>query len=464
MTKYSLPEDLYTYQKEDYKKQLNGSNWLNFSEMGVGKTPTTLAIIEEGGYKNPLILCPNSLRLEWQRQIEDWVGDGITAVSSPDCYFRLEPILYSYVRNQRYKIVNYETLRNKTHLEMLNQIPFDIIVMDEIHKLRNPDTKQVKSIWEFIKAHPEAKIVGLSGSPIMNYPNDLYVPLSIVKPEDWKPDKKSYKYFLYQYCFWTQGRYGGYVYGTRNMSELKEKTKDFIIRHTKKEVLPFLPEKYYRRVELEMPPDQRKLYDKMETELKIYLDSGEPLWSANFLSLLTRLRQMNLDPSIVGVKSGSAKTEFIKDTVDSIGDNKLVIFSCFERYIYWLSKIFSDIPHVTITGKIPSDDRSKRVYKFQNDESVKLCLGTIQTMGEGVTLTAASTCILADRWWNAPQNSQAEDRLHRIGQKSGVEIIIPICVKSIDYILDEVLQKKKEMSDTYYQEQEVTNTVLGELR
>lgn len=474
MPKFTLPDDLYGFQKEDYRRLLEEGNFLNLSEMGVGKTPIALAAVELGGFQNPLILCPNSLRLEWARQIEDWIEEGITAVCTTDSYTKLKPLLYSYYNGQRYKVLNYESLRNETNLEILSHIPFDIIICDEIHKLRNPQTKLAKGTWKFFKEHSDAKILGLSGSPIMNYPNDLYVPLSIVKPDDYPPSLADWRHFMYKYCLWSDGRYGPYIYGSRNLARLREEVSPFVIRRTKKEVLPFLPEKYYRRSQLEMQPDQRKLYDQMEQELRILLDTGEPLWSTNVLSCLTRLRQINLDPKILGVTASSAKTEFLMDLVgsmihkdynDAMSGEKLVVFSCFEKYIHLLSTIFfKDIPHVTITGEVKPDDRIERVKKFQNDDSIKLCLGTIQTMGEGITLTASSNVILTDRWWNQPTNMQAIDRLHRIGQHNAVQVILPICKKSVDESLDEILERKQEMSESYYGESQVRQMIIEDIK
>lgn len=476
MTKFKLPDDLYEYQVEDSEKMLTNDSWLNFSEMGVGKTPETLNVIEQGNYQIPLIVCPNSLRLEWKRQIDEWVGEGNCAVCTTDSYTKLGPILHSFKKNQKYKILNYETLRNEQQLEILSHIPFDIIIFDEIHKLRNPKTKQVEGVrksswerqerqggaWRFLNQHPNSKIIGLSGSPIMNYPNDLYVPLSVCYPDRYPRKIDNWRRFMYKYCLWSDGRYGPYMYGTRNLAQLKEETSPFIIRRTKKEVLPYLPEKYYRRSMLEMKPDQRKLYDQMARELKILLDTGEPLWSTNVLSCLTRLRQINLDPKIVGVSSSSAKTDFIMDTIEGT-DEKLVIFSCFEKYIYLLHLMFEGrIPHSMITGEVPVNKRIEEVKRFQEDPSIKLCLGTIQAMGEGITLTASSNVILADRWWNQPVCDQAIDRLHRIGQKNAVQVIYPICENSVDATLDQILERKHTASQSYYQESEVRQAVLDE--
>ena len=490
--KYLLPEDLYSYQKEDYKKILTESNWLDTSEMGTGKTPISLAVVEEGGFKAPLIVCPNSLRFEWARQIEEWVSPDKCAVCKGDTYSRLGPILESYRNGQKYKIINYETLRSPFNMEVLDNLRFDIITFDEIHKLRNPKTglvtgkkekdewgrptKATKTgVWHFLSTHPEAKIIGLSGSPIMNYPNDLYVPLSVIDPTDYHRDLTSWRNFMYRYCLWSDGQYGAYIYGTKNMWELKEKMAPFTIRRTKKEVLPFLPDKYYQRTELEMPTDQRKLYNDMRDELCVLLDTGEPLWSTSVLSTLTRLRQINLDPKILGISAGSAKTEYLMDLVDDTirsgngkdkaeGD-KLVIFSTFEKYIYLLSTIyFKDIPHVLITGQVPPDKRSEAVKAFQEDPNIKLALCTIQTGGEGITLTASSRVILADRWWNEPTNQQAVSRLHRIGQKNATQVLYPIVKDSADEILDNVLQRKQDANQDYLSENQVRSTVINSIR
>ena len=186
------------------------------------------------------------------------------------------------------------------------------------------------------------------------------------------------------------------------------------------------------------------------------------MWSTNVLSCLTRLRQINLDPKIVGVTCSSAKTDFIMDTVEST-DEKLVIFSCFEKYIYLLHLMFEHVPHSMITGEVPVNKRQEEVRRFQEDDKVKLCLGTIQAMGEGITLTASSTCLITDRWWNTPVCQQAEDRLHRIGQTRGVMVIFPICEDSVDQVLDQILDRKHEASQSYYSETEVRQSILGGL-
>jgi len=462
-TKYKLPEDLYTYQKEDAATMAKGDIRLNFSQMGVGKTPTTIAMVEDNKYDLVLVVCTNTLMLEWARQIEEWVGKGHCVVAKGNSYTRMGPIIRSLKnREKRYKIINYEMFRSEAHYEMLSMIPFQCVIFDEIHKLRNPKTKNVKAIWKYLNDKKKAKVIGLTGSPIMNYPNDLYALLAVVYPDKYSRDQKSWKNFMYKYCLFSIGKHGSYVYGTQHLDKLRKEIDPLIIERKKKDVLPFLPDKYYQRVELEMSDDQRKLYNQMETELMVLLDDGQTLWSPGVLSKLTRLRQMNLDPKIVGVTSSAVKTEYIWETVSST-DEKVVIFSCFEKYIDLLHNIFDamKIKNVVITGTRTSEQRTSAVKQFQEDPDTRVCLGTIQCMGEGVTLTASSTVIMADRWWNEPTNQQAVDRLHRIGQKNAVQVIYPVCKESIDEVLDNVLQRKHEASQQFYSEQDVKEEVFN---
>lgn len=469
--RYRLPDDLYSYQKEDGNRVASTpQNWLLCHEMGVGKTPITIWAIEQAGYKLPLIVCPNSLKFEWKKQIQEWTGTEAALSRQNAGGSRLSDIVRSFTHpnGTKYRIINYETLRIDA-VEVLRTIPWDVIVFDEIHKLRNTNPRRLKKIvdatWQFLNHYPEAKVIGLSGSPIMNYPDDLYGPLSVCFPDKYPRKIADLRSFFRSYMLYAPGRFGMYAYGSRNLSFLKEETKDLIIRRTKKEVLPFLPDKYYQRPELEMKSDQRKVYDQMESELRILLDTGEPLWSPSVLSTLTRLRQINLDPKIVGVSSSSAKTEFLYDLIEST-DEKLVIFSCFERYIYLLSEIFKAWGKncAIVTGTVPVEKRAQEVQRFQEDDKCQIFLGTIQTAGEGITLTASSTVVLADRWWNEPANQQAVDRLHRIGQKSGVQVILPVCSKSVDSLLDDILQRKHDASQAYFQESEVRNSVFSALK
>ena len=461
---YHLPGSLYSYQREDADTMLTSGNFLNFSEMGTGKTPEALAVCELSNYKKVLIICPNSLKWEWSRQITDWTGER-AAVALRPARKRLDPFFFNPTK---YYIINYESLRISRYRSIISKLPWDCIILDEGHKLKNSRALQTKGVIGICRERPEAKVLILTGSPILNSPADLFTLLCIVQPDKYHPAFR--REFIDEYCYWTPTKYGIHIYGTKNLDELHRKTSSFTIRRTKKEVLPFLPEKYYRRPELEMESTQRKLYDQMEGDLWVLLDSGEKLTAPSVLALLTRLRQLNLEPRVLGIDAPSIKTEFLDDLVSSFSDgdsangNKLVVFSCFAKYIYYLNLRYKSIPHITLTGEVDSLARAEAVSQFQNNPNIRLALGTVQVMGEGITLTAASNVVMMDRWWNPSANAQAEDRLHRIGQKSAVQVIIPTTTDTIDQSLSRILRRKEEFAAGYFSDESMIKEVITDRR
>ena len=463
-SQHSIPSSLFEYQREDVDRILDSpGNWLVLSEMGTGKTPEALSVSLLGGFKRTLIVCPNTLKLEWARQIDEWL-DMKYGISKQNIYIRLKDLFNSAIGKEElpFFIVNYETFRSKMQRDVLNLYPFDLIILDEAHHIRNPHTQQARGMFEFLlEHHADSKLLLLTGSPIVNNPADLHTLLCLCKPEEFKT--KSRMVFIDKYCYYYHSRFGLQIYGVRDLEGLRKRTDPYTVRRTKKEVLKYLPEKYYRNVILDMEDAQRKAYDEMESGLMTMLANGEPLWAPSVLSQLTRLRQINLDPHILGIDASSSKTEFLDDLVDSTNE-KLVVFSCFEKYIDLLHQRYSKIPHIVITGVVPVSERASAVKLFQNDDSVRLALGTIQCMGEGITLTAASNIVLVDRWWNPAVNNQAIDRLHRIGQKNAVQVILPVNDKSIDKSLDRILAKKATMSEAYLQDKNILREVVDDLR
>jgi len=492
---FNLPDDLYQHQKEDLDRLLSTEeSMMNLSEMGVGKTPIAIGLATKGGYRKALVICPKTLRLEWARQIKDWTGEE-PDVSRRGSTRRLETLFNDMLGKGEpslWFIVNYDTFRTRRHLDILNLYPFDLIIMDEVHRLRNESTTTTRGIMEFLSHHKNSRVLCMTGSPIVNRPEDLHTILEIVRPQEYNRFTRSQfesQYTNYDYTMMKRCRSCGKVttytsamvctgcgsmhfkpfrskklVGVRGLEELRKKTEKFTIRRTKEEVLKYLPEKYYRRVMLDMGDEQRELYDSMEKELFVLLDSGEPLWAPGVLAQLTRLRQLNVDPKILGIDKPSAKTEFIQDLINENG--KLVIFSTFEKYVMYLHYNIG-VEHITITGSTPVDERIPMAVEFNKNPNIRVCLATIGPSspgGEGLTLTGASNVVFADRWWTPTTNSQGEDRLHRITQKNSVQVILPIIEDSIDESFDKILEKKKAISEEYLGEQGNMQEIVDDLR
>ena len=468
---FRIEENLFVHQREDVDRMKSTSlNYMVLSEMGTGKTPEIISLVEEEKFKSVLIICPKTIRLEWRRQIIQWTGvDPI--VCRRGSGRRLDP-LFEAMSNGRinetpYFILNYETFRMERFTELLSMMKWDLIVMDEIHNMRNAETQTTRGLVKFMTSQKQSRVIVMTGSPIVNNPLDIYTLLMIVRPQ--MHDMKKRREFLDEYTFWTPTGRGrgvkvfGIKYGKRE--QFHNYTEPFTIRRMKKDVLAYLPDKYRRVVTLDMDPEQEEVYRQMAEELIVELDNEESISAPSVLAKLIRLRQINLDPGILGINAPSSKTEFLMDLVKD-GPPKLVVFTTFEQYVKRISRLFEaeGINHVSISGSVSVDERFARVQKFQNDPEVQVALGTIKTMGEGITLTAASDVVLMDRWWTPAANNQAIDRLHRPGQKNAVQIILPTNEGSIDQVLDAILVQKEQVADALLNENSVIAEVLEDLR
>lgn len=495
---FTLPDDLYTYQKEDLDRLLSTEgNFMNLSEMGTGKTPVSIGLAVKGGYRKTLVVCPKTLRLEWKRQILDWTGEEPT-ISKRGSTRRLEPLFHEMLGKgtpNPWFVVNYETFRTRKHLDILNLYPFDLIILDEVHRLRNSTTNRTKGMFEFLENHKDSRVVAMTGSPIVNKPEDLHTILEIIRPEEYNRGTRrqfEYRYTSYEHrlikrcrdcgrvttntearmCFVCGSDNFKYIrtnklVGVKDLETLRELTAPYTVRRTMDEALPYLPKKYYRRVLLEMDDEQKEVYQQMEQELFVLLDSGEPLWAPCVLAQLTRLRQLNLSPQILKIDKPSAKVDFLFDLIDSLGDKKLVIFSTFEKMIMLLHYHPRMPKHICITGATPVDDRVPMAMDFNVNPDIQICMATIGSEspgGEGLTLTGASDVVFLDRWWTPTTNSQAEDRLHRITQKSAVQVILPIIEETIDESFDRILERKRGISEEFLGDQSAMEEIIDDLR
>jgi len=456
-------DDLFPYQKEDrdfvLKRFREGDTGIaNFSEMGTGKSSCTLAVAEQGGFREALVVCPSTLKYEWDRQIRQWCGKA-ARVAKDDSGRRLDALFdrsegtKGYGGGTNYFVINYESLRKQEILDVLALYPFDLLVLDESHKVRNRKAQQTRGLFSLVQARPSLRLLPLTGSPLVNNPADVYPLLCLIRPQEF--ELKGWRRFVNRYCLCSTTRHGMMIFGEKNVVELRERTTPYTIRRTRKEVLPFLPETYYRRVVLEMTAGQRKAYSQVEHGLKVIMNSGKALYAPDTLSQLTRLRQISTDPRLVGVEEKGSKANFILELVEDYcvkDGRKLVVFSCFSGFIDLMDGLLTSlgVDHVVVTGDVKnSHERAQRVKRFQEEEGCRVFLGTVQTAGEGITLTASSDVVFADRWWTPATMEQAESRLIRIGQKNAVQVIILENRGSVDESVERILARKRKMTEDF---------------
>lgn len=442
----------FGHQVEGFEFGLKHDRFLLGDEQGLGKTKQVIDIAVakklSKGYKHCLIICGvNGLKWNWKSEIDTHsnetahiLGTKINSKgkevigSSKDKLADLNKLPKDY-----FLITNIESLRDQDILKKVKELTqngqIEMVAIDEIHKCKNPSSQQGKAI---LQVNPETRIA-MTGTPLMNTPLDLYIVLKWLGFE-----KHSFYQFKQHYC--VMGGYGGYeVVGYRNLGELQENLDGLMLRRLKKDALD-LPDKIYTTEFVEMSKAQTTIYNEVKAEIKEQIDKIKI--SNNPLAQLIRLRQAT---GFTGILSSqvkeSAKLDRLEEIVEELAENneKCIIFSNWTDMTNPTYERLKRFNPAIITGE--TKDRVTEQDKFMNDKRCKCIIGTIGAMGTGLTLTAATTVIFLDSPWNRANKEQAEDRAHRIGTKSNVNIITLVCKDTIDERIEELVHKKGAMAD-----------------
>lgn len=446
----------FEHQIDGFRYGLQYDRWLLGDEQGLGKTKQVIDIAVakklQKGYKHCLIICGvNGLKYNWQEEIkthsneDSWIlgqrlkngkwkiGTNQDKIDDIKNLKNLEPYFI---------ITNVETLRNTEATTLISKAcksgEIGIVAIDEIHKCKNPTSQQGKGI---LKVQPECRIA-MTGTPLMNYPMDLYIILKWLGYE-----KHAFGAFKKHYC--NYGGYGGYeVIGYKNLDELQEQLSEIMLRRLKDDVLD-LPDKIFVNDYVEMTPNQASIYNEVTEIIKSNIDKIK--MASNPLAELIRMRQAT---GYTGILSSSikesAKLDRLEELVDENVSNgkKVIIFSNWTQMttpIYdRLSKKYKGL---SITGETKDNDRQSYVNAFQNDDRYNFIVGTIGAMGTGLTLNAASTVIFVDEPWTMAAKAQAIDRAHRIGTNHNITVITLMAKNTIDERIHELVEKKGAMSD-----------------
>lgn len=347
------------------------------------------------------------------------------------------------ISNRHYPIrERLTTLCNKGYIGM--------IALDEAHRNLSPTSKQGKQILK-LKKDITAKIewVPMTGTPIVNKPIDVFVPLKLV-------DGHAYKSY-YAWCsnFCVYGGFGGYqVIAYKNIPELKQMLQSNMLRRLKSQVLDLPPK--IRTIEyVENTPYQAKLYDKVVKDMICHRD--EIISAVNPMVKFLKLRQVNGNPELIdntldihkNYLAKNAKMVRLLDLVTSIVSNgeKVVIFSNWVeslRTVY--SFIAKDYKVCCYTGTMDSATREADKRAFIEDPECKILIGTVGALGTSHTLTVANNVIFYDLPWNPATVEQAEDRCHRTGTTQTVNVYYLITKDSVDEKVYDIIMNKDGVS------------------
>ena len=233
--------------------------------------------------------------------------------------------------------------------------------------------------------------------------------------------------------------------------ELKRLLAPIMLRRTKKEVLTELPDKIYKKFLVELTGKQAKIYKSMERDAIATLSNGETIAAPVVIAQITRLRQIAVSTQLLSEEvAESAKFEALMELIrDNMTEHKMVVFSQFRKAIELFSKQLDEagIKWVSVTGAIKQEDRHQATKDFQEKDDIRVMLATIEAAAHGLTWTAADIAVFLDRHWTPAINQQAEDRLHRMGQKNSVTIVNMIARGTVEEYIEKLLETKGESFD-----------------
>lgn len=316
--------------------------------------------------------------------------------------------------------------------ELLDPDDYDLVVIDEFHRMKNPKTDWTQIIKRSLSVIPEKLL--LSGTAIKSRPIELFAPLNFLDPKTWN-DRHAYGV---RFCAAFEDKFGWIYDGVSNTEELYGRISPMYLRRLKKDILPELPDKTFTDIRIELEPSEMKAYTKTETETKkIKLDDVEVEVPKSFMEKIHQLKLLTET-----VKLDRAK-EFISDIIDS--NDKIVVFFDYLPTAKRIKDMFGDRA-VIHTGSMNQAEKHESVKRFQTEKKVNVFGGTIMSAGVGITLTAANKLMFIGQPWTPSDGLQAEDRIHRANTAhDNVQIITYLCNDTIDIYINEFLKKKQQV-------------------
>lgn len=485
-------EVLFPHQRAGVAFLATAKRALLADEPGLGKTAQAIRALkklhDDGEDVFPiLIVCPNTLKKNWAREFTKWWPEVPTQIIRGSSVQRKR----QFEEEAHVFIINWESLRThsrlspygsvaltrckacggqdekitetrcEVHLRELNGIDFKAVIADEIHRSKDPKSKQSRALWA---ASGNAKIrFALTGTPIANNVVDLWAILHWLSPKDWPSKTK----WIDRMVDTMLNAFGGMmVIGIKPQmqDEFYKSVNPYMRRMLKKVVLPWLPPVINERRDVEMSTKQKKAYEQMRDMMIAELASGDTLTAPGILTQTIRLLQFasSYATMVVDEKTGemkavldapSCKVDALMDDIANgdFGDDSVAVSAVSKQLINLLSAELTKkkIAHGLITGDQDEDERQKAVDDFQSGK-IKWILFTAQAGGVGITLTAARRLIMLQRPWSLVDHRQVLDRVHRIGSEIHDSIVITDYVTE-GTIEERVIQVLETKSDNFEQ-------------
>ena len=400
---YEVPKDLnatlrdYQVSGFEFFKTLSDYQFggILADEMGLGKTIQTIAFLLSNKDKKSIVITPTALIYNWKNELEKFAPT-------------LKVGLLHAAKSEREKILdnidNYDVILTtyttyKNDIDKYKNINFDYCIIDEAQNIKNPDaiiTKAIKNVNAKVK-------FALTGTPIENNLMELWSIFDFIMP-GYLYNKSKFKSI--------------FVNNDKNIIELKNLIKPFILRRTKKEVITELPDKIEQKIIIDLEKEHKRAYKGYVNLItrKIKENNQDNI---TVFSYLTKLRQLCLSPELMvkNYQGKNSKLDVLINIINDSSDEKILVFSQFTKVLEVIGKRLNEenISYSYLDGKTSAKDRVKLVEEF-NTNNNKVFLISLKAGGTGLNLTSANIVVHFDPWWNPAIEDQASDRAHRIGQ------------------------------------------------
>ncbi len=440
--------------------QVKGVDWLRFlyenglsgllcDDMGLGKTHQALALmvwlLEQQKAKDPfLVICPTTVISHWLNKI----GEHAPGLK-PAAYHGSQRQLDAVLKNANVLLTSYGILRSD--VAQLGRVPFSLVVFDEIQNLKNRETLSYQAAC----AIPARMKIGLTGTPIENSLSDLKSLFDLVLPGYLGSDDEFAPRYLEK---------GPEESARPASAELSRLIAPFVMRRLKSAVLDELPEKFEDLRTCVLSEMQVGLYREAISTKGVELAEqiravGRQLPYIHVFALLNLLKRICDHPALAlnkieqyqDYQSGKWELfqELLFESLDS--GHKVVVFSQYLGMITMIERLLSalGVEFATLTGA--SVDRGEIVRRFNDDPACRVFLGSLKAGGAGIDLVGGSVVIHYDRWWNAAREDQATDRVHRIGQRSAVQVFKLITEGTLEEKISAIVARKRNLMDSVVQ-------------
>ena len=427
-SKYSHRPPLQ-HQKEAIEKLTGSRRYILADDMGLGKTTSTIIAALETGSKKILIVCPASLKINWQREIENYTDRSVYICEGK-----------KFSTEHDFVIVNYDIIKNfhdpkNPNESLITQSNFDLVIMDEAHMISNTQAQRTKVINNFVKGIKYVWL--LTGTPMTSRPMNYYNLLSIIE----SPVAQNWMAYAIRYCQGYQFRAGNRkvwnVSGASNLEELRDRTSKQVLRRLKEDVLD-LPEKIISPIYLRL---KSKEYEEVMGEYYDWYDKN----SDESSSLTVQFSKLMKVRKIIANEKVNQTIEIAENIIEQ--GKKVIIFTNFTDTLQLIHNHFKK-ESVYLDGSCSKQQRQYSVDQFQENEKIKVFVGNLKAAGVGLTLTSAEVVIMNDLSFVPAEHSQAEDRAYRYGQKNNVIVYYPLFDNTIEGVIYDILNNKKQVIRT----------------